>query len=162
LNARADSVTSKDPLTLVPERRERRDRRRTTWRTFVRGAVSTRRRGGRRSGEHALFVDWHEPQLLFLALTILLLNIADAFLTLTLLTMGAEEVNPLLAYVLRVFPEWFAIAKMGMTATGVIVLVVMARAKLFRLIRVRLIMHGFLAAYVVLIAYEWWMLRSAL
>jgi hypothetical protein len=53
-------------------------------------------------------IDWHEPYLLFLAMTILLLSVADAFLTITLIMGGAQEANPLLAFILDEHPEWFA------------------------------------------------------
>jgi hypothetical protein len=107
-------------------------------------------------------IDWHEPYLLFLALTILLLSVADAFLTITLIMGGAQEANPLLAYVLRDRPEWFAAIKMGLTGGGVLVLVAMARSRLFRVMRVGSILQGLFVAYVALIAYEWWLLRTFL
>jgi hypothetical protein len=145
---------------LIAERRLGSDRRRLTLRTFVQGGLTPRRRGARRAHERDFLIDWHEPHLLFLSLTILLLSIADAFLTLTLLTIGARETNPFLAFVLAAHPKLFAALKMGLTGTGVLVMVAMGRARIFRLIRVSTIMHWVLLAYVVLIGYEWWLLRS--
>jgi len=146
--------------------RERRvsdaDRRRTTLRTFLQSGFTPRRRGGRRADEHHLPIDWHEPYLLFLALTILLLNVADAFLTLTLLTVGAREANPVIAFVLDEYPKLFAVTKMGLTGAGVLVLVAVARARLFNVMRVGSLLHAVLAGYTALIAYEWWLLRSVL
>jgi hypothetical protein len=147
---------------LVTDRRFSCDRRRLTWRTFVQGALTPRRRSGRRSSEGHSLVDWHEPHLLFLSITILLLSVADAFLTLTLMTHGAEEANPILAYLLQDFPKVFAGAKMAMTGTGVLILVALARARVFRVIRVSMIMHWCLVGYVALIAYEWWLLQQTL
>lgn len=121
-----------------------------------------RRRGGRRAGEQHLPVDWHEPYLLFLSVTILLLSVADAFLTITLITAGAHEANPIMAYVLRDHPDLFALVKMGLTGAGVLVLVAVARSRLFRVIRGAAVLQGVFAAYVALIAYEWWMLHSIL
>ena len=144
---------------LGPERRQGADRRRTTLRTFIQGGLTPRRRGSRRSHERDALIDWHEPHLLFLALTILLLSVADAFLTLTLLTEGANEANPLLAFVLEGHPKLFAALKMGLTGTGILVLVALARARVFRLVRVGTVMHWLLLAYVALIGYEWWLLR---
>ena len=109
-----------------------------------------------------MLVDWHEPHLLALSLAIFLLSIADAFLTLSLLTRGATEVNPLLAAVLTNYPNAFAIVKLGLTGAGVIVLVAMARAKVFRVIRVSTVIHWCLVAYVALIGYEWWLLHHTL
>src|SRR5262245_11295 len=121
------------------------DRRRTTLRTFLQSGFTPRRRGGRRAGEQHLPIDWHEPYLLFLALTILLLNVADAFLTLTLLTVGAREANPVIAFVLDEYPRLFAITKMGLTGVGVLVLVAVARARIFNVMRVGNLLHAVLA-----------------
>ena len=112
--------------------------------------------------EQHLPIDWHEPYLLFLALTILLLNVADAFLTLTLLTVGAREANPVIAFVLDEYPRLFAITKIGLTSVGVLVLVAVARAKIFNVMRVGSLLHAVLAGYTALIAYEWWLLHSVL
>src|SRR5688572_8478980 len=118
-----DAVTAYLHAGVFVERRRGGDRRQMTLRSFIQGGLTPRRRGGRRAGEQHLPVDWHEPYLLFLALTILLLSVADAFLTVTLIMDGANEVNPLLAVVLRDWPEWFAAVKMGFTGTGLLVLV---------------------------------------
>ena len=128
----------------------------------MQGGITPRRRGGRRTDEQHLPIDWHEPYLLFLALTILLLSVADAFLTITLIMLGAQEANPLLAFVLHEHPELFAILKMGLTGSGVLVLVAVARARLFRVMRGGVVLQGVFVAYVALIAYEWWLLRSFL
>ena len=144
------------------ERRGDPDRRRISLRSFLQGGVTPRRRRGRRTGEHHLPIDWHEPYLLFVSLMILLLSVADAFLTLTLIMEGAKEANPLLAFVLKDHPEFFALIKMGLTGSGVLVLVAVARARLFRVMRVGVVLQGIFVSYVVLIAYEWWLLRTFL
>jgi hypothetical protein len=149
------------PAGVLVERRRGGDRRRMTFRTFIQGGLTPRRRGGRRAGEQYVPVDWHEPYLLFLSLTILLLSVADAFLTITLIMGGANEANPLLAVVLRDWPEWFAAVKMVLTGTGVLVLVALARARLFSM-RVGVVLQGIFVAYVALIAYEWWLIRTFL
>jgi len=113
-------------------------------------------------GEHHLPIDWHEPYLLFLSVAILLLSVVDAFLTLTLLTLGATEANPLMAFVLDHHPQLFALSKMGFTGIGVLVLVAVARARVFRVMKVGAVLQGLFVAYVALIAYEWWLLRAIL
>jgi hypothetical protein len=144
---------------LCVDRRRGPDRRRLTLRSFLRGGVTPRRRNGRRADEQHLPIDWHEPYLLFLSLMILLLSVADAFMTITLIMWGATEANPLLAFILRDHPELFALVKMGLTGTGVLVLVAVARSRVFRVMRVGAILQGLFVAYVALIAYEWWLLR---
>ena len=106
-----------------------------------------------------MLVDWHEPHLLFLALVILLLSVADAFLTLILLNHGATEANP--AFVLNRHPQLFAAVKMLFTGVGVLVLVAVARARVFS-VRVATVLHWLLVAYAALIFYEWSLLEYAL
>jgi Domain of unknown function (DUF5658) len=146
----------------MPERRARYDRRRITLRTFFQGGFTPRRRGGRRAGEQHLPIDWHEPHLLFLAVTILLLSVADAFLTLTLMTIGATEANPLLAFILDKHPKLFAGVKMVLTGGGVLVLVAVARTRVFNVLKVSTVMHWLLIGYAGLIFYEWSLLRTHL
>jgi len=145
---------------LIGDRRFGYDRRRLTLRTFVQGGLTPRRRASRRGTEPHALVDWHEPHLLFLAVAILLLSVTDAFLTLTLIKYGAHEANPFLAFLLEAHPRLFAAAKMVLTGTGVLVLVALARARVFRVIKVSAILHWCLLGYVALIAYEWWLLRA--
>lgn len=143
------------------ERRSGRDRRRLGMRTFVQGGLNPRRRsGGRRCGDHAQLVDWHEPHLLFLAVAILLLSAADAFMTLTLISGGAREVNPVMDFVLQRQPQLFAATKMLLTGAGVLVLVACARATVFRVIRVSSVLRWCLFGYAGLIAYECWLFQQ--
>jgi hypothetical protein len=142
------------------ERRQRADRRTLSWRTFVLGSVNPRRRGHRRAGESDSLVDWHEPHLLFLAVSILLLSVTDAFVTLTLLARGAEEANPVMAFLLDEAPRLFATVKLALTGTGIVVLVALARARVFRVIRISNIIHWCLIVYLGLIAYEAWLLAN--
>jgi hypothetical protein len=159
---RRDAVAADLRAEVYVDRRCGVDRRRLTLRSFLRGGINPRRRGGRRFGEQHLPIDWHEPYLLFLSLMILLLSVADAFLTLTLIMGGASEANPLLAFILRDHPDLFAVVKMGLTGVGVLVLVALARSRIFRVMRVGFMLQGIFVAYIALIAYEWWLLRTFL
>jgi hypothetical protein len=141
------------------ERRERGERREFTLGTILRGSVRARRRGDRRQDD-LYHVDWHEPDLLFLSVTIVLLSVIDAFFTVTLLRHGATEANPFMDFLLGEHPRLFAVVKMGLTGGGVLVLVAMARAHLFRLVRVKTILQWCLLGYVVLFGYEMWLLRD--
>lgn len=148
-------------LALDYERRHN-DRRRLGWRTFLQGSVTPRRRANRRGDGAEGLLDWHEPHLLFLAIMILLMSVVDAFLTLTLINGGAEEANPIMAYLLERTPRLFAAAKMALTGGGIIVLVALARARVFRVIRISAIIHWCMLGYVVLLIYEAWLLRQVL
>ncbi|MEO8466721.1 MAG: DUF5658 family protein [Gammaproteobacteria bacterium] len=164
MNPHSDSRTAPElgPISFSERRRLGPDRRHTTLGSFLKGGVTPRRRSGRRAGEQHLPIDWHEPYLLFLSVTILLLSVVDAFLTLTLLTVGATEANPVMAFVLSHHPQLFALSKMGFTGVGVLVLVAVARARLFRVMSVGAVLQGLFVGYVALIAYEWWLLRTIL
>ena len=156
-------ISLADPNVIeTAERRRGPDRRRTNLRSFLQGGLTPRRRNGRRADEQHLPIDWHEPYLLFLSVMILLLSLADAFLTLTLLTVGATEANPFIAFILNDHPHLFALVKMGLTGLGVLVLVAVARTRLFRVMRVGVVFQGLFVAYVALIAYEWRLLHAIL
>lgn len=149
-------------LDLGPDRRTCIDRRKLSLRTFIQGSLTPRRRQNRRGHEADGLLDWHEPHLLFLAITILLLSVTDAFLTLTLIAHGAEEANPVMAYFLEQTPRLFATVKMALTGGGIVVLVALARARVFQVIRISIIIHWCLLGYLVLIAYEYGLLRQVL
>jgi hypothetical protein len=119
-----------------------------------------RRRSGRRAGESlAAGLDWHDAHWLGAALLVLLLSIADAFMTITLLRHGASEANPLMAPLLQGSGPAFAYWKVGLTAFGVLVLTAFARIRLFRVIPVGLVLYLVGAGYIVLVAYEFQMLQ---
>lgn len=136
------------------------DRRALTLRTLFASGLSPRRRAGRRSDDHELPVDFHDPRLLVPTVALLLLSIADAFLTVRLMGNGAEEANPLLAFVLGEHPRMFAAVKMVLTGFGAVLLVALARARVFNVVRVSLFLYGLVAVYVALIAYEAWLMSS--
>jgi hypothetical protein len=134
------------------------DRRALTLQTLLASGLRPRRRAGRRTGDHELPVDFHDRRLLVPAIALLLLSIGDAFLTIKLMSHGAEEANPLLAFVLEEHPRLFAALKMVLTGAGATLLVVLARARVFNVVRVSLFLYGLVAGYVALIAYEAWLL----
>lgn len=161
MSADHEPAPSREPATDVGERRVNpTDRRLLTWRTLLASSLSPRRRDGRRAGEHELPVDFHEHHLLCLAVVMLALSVADAFLTVTLMTDGAEETNPLLAFVLNEHPRLFAVTKMALTGFGVVLFVAVARTKLFKLVRAGVFLQGLVAAYVALVAYEAWLVGT--
>jgi hypothetical protein len=136
------------------------DRRALTLRTLFASGFSPRRRTGRRASDHELPVDFHDLRLLVPVLAMLLLSITDAFLTVTLMSEGAQETNPLLAFVLTEHPRLFAAVKMGLTGLGAMLLVALARARLFKIVRVSAFLYSLLAAYFCLVAYEAWLIRG--
>lgn len=103
--------------------------------------------------------DWFHPQWLAVALGILLLCCADAILTLTLIMHGATEINPAMAPLVEGSGRAFAFWKVGLTTVGVVFLTVLARLRVLGR-AVGVILYIVLAAYVILIAYELFLLRN--
>jgi len=143
------------------ERRANRDERRAvTLKTLLRSGLAPRRRGGRRASDEEQTVDFHEPRLLFFAVVMLVLSLVDALLTVTLMTDGAEETNPLLAFVLNEHPRLFAVVKMTLTGGGVLLLVAVARMRLFGVVRAGVLMPVLVLAYLALVVYEAWLVST--
>ncbi len=137
------------------ERREASDRRHSTFHALLYGSFHPRRRNPRRGNDASLVsVDWHHPQWLGVAVMILLLSCADAFLTLTLIDRGAYEVNPFMAPLVQGSPLAFTVIKIGLTAGGVVFLTLLARMRAFRHVPISLLLYGLLAAYTFLVIYE--------
>jgi hypothetical protein len=147
---------------LTHERRDRVDRRRPGWRSVLYGSFNPRRRTPPRRLDESRFhsLDWHSAHLLAVSISILLLSVVDAFLTLVLLMGGADEVNPIMAAIIYKSVGLFAALKMGLTGVGLVVMVMLARYRLMRLVRVEWVLYGVLAAYICLICYEVWLLKG--
>jgi hypothetical protein len=150
---------------LLAERRAPPDtadrRRRVLWSVLYGSFNPRRRRPPRRQDDsrfHAL--DWHSPHLFAVAIGILLLSVADAFMTVTLLAGGAMEVNPIMAAVVYRSAAVFAAVKMSMTGAGVMLMVLLARYRLLRVVRVDVAMYGLLIGYFALLSYEFLLLRE--
>jgi hypothetical protein len=137
------------------------DRRRAVLRALWLGSFHRRRMGPRREDDRGLANnDWHHPQWLAVSILILLLCIADALLTLTLLGDGAREVNPLMETLVGGAGRGFALWKIGLTATGVVLLVLMAQLRTLGRLPVGAILYIVLAGYSTLIGYEIWLLSQ--
>jgi hypothetical protein len=144
----------------MQERRGRFERRRTFLHALWRGNFEGRRRIPRRDDErHAVVTDWFHPQYLAVALMILLLCGADALLTLTLISHGAQEINPFMAPLVEGSGHAFAAWKFGLTAMGVVLLTVLGELRLFGR-TVGTILYAVLGMYVLLVGYELFLLRN--
>ncbi len=139
------------------------DRRRHVLRTALCSLVMGRRRGERRRGvvPAVAYVDVHEPMLLFLSLGIVAMSVMDAFLTLSLLHLGAEEVNPFMALLLEQSVATFLTVKYGATAVGVVSLVMHKRYTVLRVFDGYRLLGAVFVMYVGLMCYELSMLLSA-
>lgn len=157
------SSTTRQQLTAAPAAQDRRggERRRHVLRALVYGSFNPRRHGPRRGDDRMLSaVDWHHPQWLAIAVLIVMLSCADAFLTLLLVEHGAYEANPFMAPLVVGSTLTFAGVKIGLTAAGVVALTQLARLRTFGNIPVGVLLYMVLAVYGVLIGYEFALLRA--
>ncbi len=144
------------------ERRRRRERRLQVWWSVCYGSFNPRRRAPPRRLDDSRFhlLDWHSAHLLAVAISILLLSVVDAFMTVVLLQGGADEVNPIMAVLIYRSVALFAALKMGMTSLSIILMVFLARHRFMRLVRVEWVLYGVLIAYASLVGYEIGMLKG--
>ncbi|MET0291814.1 MAG: DUF5658 family protein [Steroidobacteraceae bacterium] len=142
------------------DRRDSPERRRRELHALAVGSMNPRRRAHRRGLDgRRMVLDFHEARWLGIAMLIMLMSVADAFLTLKLIELGAMEVNPLMRVLLDSGSDGFAYLKVALTASGVIVLSVLARVHAFGRLPVGVVLYGILGLYGSLIAYEFWLLR---
>jgi hypothetical protein len=145
------------------DRRNASDRRRRTLYSLFYGSFNPRRRSPRRTDARSLGdLDWHHPQWLAVAMLIVLLSCVDAALTLSLMSHGAYEVNPLMAPIVGGSPLVFTLIKVGLTAGGVVLLTLAARMRAFGKIPVGFLLYGVLIGYGTLVVYELKLLEEIL
>lgn len=131
------------------------DRRDFSWRTVYYGFLRSRRHNLRREQDaEVLFLDWHHPWLFFLAVGTMILSCLDAFMTLLLLEQGMIEANPIMAAILGQGTTAFAVTKMAMTGTSVLILVFLAKARFMNRLRTGLFLTVFFSIYACLVCYE--------
>jgi len=155
--------TAARPPGWAAERRERSDRRRRVWWSLWYGSFLPRRRRPPRRLDDSRFhyLDWYSAHLLAVSVGILVLSATDAFLTGILVLSGAHELNPVMSAALYRGVAIFTALKMGITGVSIVLMVVLARYRFMRLIRVELLMYAVLLIYIWLIGHEISMLKAA-
>ena len=144
-----------------PERRDGGDRRTHSLLSFTYGSLRPRRRVGRRDGdEHRIFLDWHEPRVLYLALAILLMSCLDALLTLNILTAGGRELNGFMDWLIRSDVFWFVAVKIGLTGVAISLLAVAVNRHLLGVLPVIHVLQLVCLGYGLLMAWEAYLLMS--
>ncbi len=141
-------------IEVIRDKREPLDRRRFTWKTVIYGLLNPRRHRARREEPDGYHVDFHDAKLWIPVVGIVLLSVADALLTIRLLSLGAVETNRVMADVVTGDGLGFAVAKMLGTAVGVVLLTAVANFKILGLVRVRSLIYVMFAGYMTLVAYE--------
>lgn len=100
-------------------------------------------------------MDYYHPPLLISITLILLLSVADAFLTLFLMDHGAIELNPFMAFFIELGSLPFLMVKYILTAFSVIT-VVICNYVFFRYLKIftRDLLHLFTLAFSLVIVWE--------
>jgi membrane glycosyltransferase len=156
--------TDTEQSKLADDRRQiKNDRRKHHIRALRESFVRRRRKGPRRDTEdtHNYYVDVHEPVLFILAIAILVLCVADAFFTMTILSMGGVEVNPFMRALIERDILLFFSVKFILTAIFLIFTVIHKRFKIFGTVSGYHILYGVFIMYVTLIVYELYLLYIA-
>ncbi len=149
------SSASRSRVCVGSDRRLNQDRREKTWWSLCYGGVRPRRKSHRREADvMGGNTDWLDSELLYLTMGILVLCTADAIITLNLLTIGAREANLLMAHLIERNEFLFGATKMALTGLGLVLMVMYARFRLFRLITVQNVLRIIFIAYFALISYE--------
>jgi Domain of unknown function (DUF5658) len=150
----------RDPVSAPTDRRLEKERRSQTLLSLASGSFKRRRHGPRRVVDASIAVtDWYAPQWLAAALLILILCVTDALMTLALLGHGAYEANPMMDAIVHGDGRSFAAYKFGLTASGVVLLILLARVRAFGVLPVSALLYGVLAGYLWLVCYEFTLLR---
>lgn len=124
------------------------------WAAFFPGG---RRLKNRRDSEHCrpYFVDRFPARTLVLIIALLLLSLVDGVITILLLDAGAEEINPVMKYLIDRGLLPFVLGKFVLTAAGIPLLLIFKNYYLFRTrFRVGYLMPIFVGLYFVLIGYQ--------
>lgn len=119
--------------------------------------LTGRRSGARREEDRQkpYKIDRYSLDTLIAILMIVVLSILDAMLTLFLVSHGAAEVNPVMAYFLNHGPLAFFSAKYVFTCASVLVILVHARYYLFRTkVRVKTLLVVFAIPLALVVKWE--------
>lgn len=139
----------------IVDQRAAANRRDFGWRTIFFGFTRSRRRDLRREVDaEVIFIDWHHPWLFFLAVGTMIFSCLDAFMTLQLLERGMYEANPVMAAILGQGTTAFAVSKMLMTGTSILILVFLAKSRFLNRLRTGLFLTFFFSFYACLVCYE--------
>lgn len=139
------------------ERRSGRDRRRRRFPSLREMLIYRRRRQPRRQEDRRKFVllDQYGTSIGVACIIVLLLSLTDAFLTLFLLSHGAVEVNPVMAYFIEINAYAFIGAKYVLTAASVLIVLMLNYAFMRKLkLHAHRLLHYFALIFALIIVWE--------
>ena len=107
------------------------------------------------------YVDHYSPWLFIIIVSILILCVVDAFLTLFLLNHGAYETNPVMAFFLKFGPSTFFISKYLLTTIPVIILLIF-RNTVVRVIKLsaRSVLYVIVVFYLAVVGWELYLISN--
>jgi len=141
------------------ERRLCPDRRRRPTPPLSKYIFFGSRRGPRRASDpdRNYYVDRYSPRALLVILLILIMCVFDGFITLHLVKKGAQELNPLMNFFLRLGGTYFLSVKYLVTLICMFVLLIHKNFYVFN-ISIKHIILWIFVLYGLLITYELWLL----
>jgi hypothetical protein len=136
------------------------DRRKNSARTAWHSLYRNRRKAVRRASDAVInvYLDKHEPWLIYLAVGALFLSASDAYFTLALLQHGSYEMNPVMDYFIQKDSRLFFLVKFAMTACCVLFVLVHKNFRFLKIFKGSHVLLSSFALYSVLICYELGML----
>ncbi len=143
------------------DRRRIPDRRKSPTSPFDSFRGYHRRGTARRASEAATpyHVDRYPQSLFTLCVLLLSLTLADGFLTLNLLELGCEEVNPFMRYLIDRGWMSFLMGKYVLTALCLPLMLILQNHKIFRTpLRIRCLLPVFVILYIWLLVYQFGLL----
>jgi len=149
---------SRQPESLEQQSRNKKDRRKHGFKSFLHSLFMRRRKGMRRGNDHKTshYVDIHDQTTVWITISIIILSCADSFFTLILLQQGrAVEANPVMKILIESDTTLFVAGKAALTILCLLFLVAHKNFWIFNsLIRTRSVLFAALIGYIVLINYE--------
>jgi len=117
---------------------------------------------GRRSADrHFPLLDRFDSGIACMASLLMVFSVLDAGFTLTLISRGGSEINPVMNWVLGHSVWAFTVVKMLLTAVPAVILVATCNLLVFKRIRVRSVLAGFVGLYLGLLMYELMLLAQS-
>ena len=108
-------------------------------------------------------LDRHSHKILSVILLVIMLSILDAALTLVLISHGATEINPIMAYFLNHGPLVFFWSKYLLTCTCLFIILVNTNYYIFgNKIRVKIVFVFFVPPFLLVITWELYMIMFML
>ena len=141
---------------LESKQRDRSDRRQQPFKSFLYSLNKGERIKARREVEikQGYYTDRYEKWVGYCVMSIALLSMTDAYLTLKILSKGGTEANPFMASLLAISTDIFFLTKMGVTVICLAFALIHINFHIFNKISMKFLLLGVLACYSLLIIYE--------